>query len=52
MLVWLDLSGNSKVLLSRGRLPWFISPAASPDGRTLVYTQQFFDVNYFRLEHF
>ena len=52
MLIWLDLAGNSKVLLNKGYRPWFISPAASPDGRTLVYSQQFFDANDFLLEHF
>jgi hypothetical protein len=52
MLLWLDLAGNSKVLINRGPHPWFISPAASPDGRTLVYSQQFFDANTFLLEHF
>jgi eukaryotic-like serine/threonine-protein kinase len=52
MLLWLDLAGNSKVLINKGRVPWFISPAASPDGRTLVYTQQFSESNIFLLEHF
>jgi eukaryotic-like serine/threonine-protein kinase len=52
MLLWLDLAGNSKVLINKGPHPWFISPAASPDGRTLVYSQQFFDANTFLLEHF
>ena len=52
MLIWLDLGGNSKTLINRGPHPWFISPAASPDGRTLVYSQQFFDANTFLLEHF
>ena len=52
MLIRLDLAGNSKTLINRGPHPWFISPAASPDGRTLVYSQQFFDANTFLLEHF
>jgi hypothetical protein len=52
MLLWLDLAGNSKVLVNKGRTPWFIDPAASPDGRTLVYTQQFSESNIFLLEHF
>jgi len=52
MLIWFDLAGNSKVLLNKGHHPWFINPAASPDGRTLVYTQQFSDDNSFLLEHF
>jgi eukaryotic-like serine/threonine-protein kinase len=52
MLLWLDLAGNSKVLINKGRIPWFINPAASPDGRTLVYTQQFSESNIFLFEHF
>ncbi|MGA2859914.1 MAG: protein kinase [Candidatus Sulfotelmatobacter sp.] len=52
MLIWLDLAGNSKILLNKGHIPWFINPTASPDGRTLVYTQQFFEANDFLLEHF
>jgi eukaryotic-like serine/threonine-protein kinase len=52
MLIWLDLAGNSKVLINKGRIPWFNDPAASPDGRTLVYSRQFFDLNIFLLEHF
>jgi serine/threonine protein kinase/Tol biopolymer transport system component len=52
MLVWLDLAGKSKILINKGHIPWFINPAASPDGRTLVYSQQFSDNNIFLLEHF
>lgn len=52
MLIWLDLAGNSKVLINKGHHPWFISPVASPDYRMLVYSQQFAESNVFLLEHF
>jgi len=52
MLIWLDLTGKSRVLLNRGRYPWFINPVASPDGHMLVYSHQYNDDNYYLLEHF
>jgi eukaryotic-like serine/threonine-protein kinase len=50
-LIWQDLAGNSKTLATRG-VPWFIAPSASPDGHSLVYSQQFNEANAFLLEHF
>jgi eukaryotic-like serine/threonine-protein kinase len=50
-LIWLDLGGNSKTLVSR-KTPWFIAPSASPDGHALVYSQQFSEANVVLLEHF
>jgi dipeptidyl aminopeptidase/acylaminoacyl peptidase len=51
-LGWVDLTGKSKVLANRGRNPWFMDPAASPDGRMLAYSQQFNEANIVLLEHF
>jgi hypothetical protein len=51
VLAWVDLQGKSKVLSSKS-LPWFIYPVASPNGRTLAYTEQFGESDLVLLEHF
>jgi hypothetical protein len=52
MLLWIDLTGKSKILANKGRVPWYITPVASPDGHMLAYTEQFQEGNAFLLEHF
>jgi len=51
VLAWVSLDGKSKVLAHKA-LPWYISPVASPDGRTLAYTEQFGESDLVLLEHF
>jgi eukaryotic-like serine/threonine-protein kinase len=51
ILGWVSLDGKSKVLAHK-EPPWYISPVASPDGRTLAYTEQFGESDKVLLEHF
>lgn len=51
VLAWVSLDGKSKVLAHKA-IPWYISPVASPDGRTLAYTEQFSESDLVLLEHF
>ncbi|MGD0892683.1 MAG: protein kinase [Terracidiphilus sp.] len=51
VLAWVSLDGKSKTLAHRA-LPWYFSPVASPDGRTLAYTEQFGESDKVLLEHF
>lgn len=50
-ILWLDLSGKSKVIVSKG-LPYYFAVVPSPDGRFLAYTQQTAESNASLLENF
>ena len=52
IVMWLDLSGKSKVIASKGPVPYYTSLLPSPDGRFLAYTEQTMDSNAFLLENF
>ena len=51
-LLAIDLSGKSRVLLSRPRGQTIYDPRVSPDGHSLAYSQQFTESNAYLLENF
>ncbi len=48
----LDLSGKSKIIASKGPVPYYNSLLPSPDGRFLAYTEQTEETNAILLENF
>jgi eukaryotic-like serine/threonine-protein kinase len=51
-ILWLDLSGKSKIIASKGPVPYYTRLLPSPDGRFLAYTEQTTESNAFLLENF
>jgi serine/threonine protein kinase/Tol biopolymer transport system component len=51
-LARLDLNGNFRVLLDRGRNQWIGRVTAAPDGHCLAFAQQSFENNAWLLENF
>jgi serine/threonine protein kinase len=51
-ILWLDLSGKSKIIASKGPVPYYTALLPSPDGRFLAYTEQIAESNAILLENF
>jgi eukaryotic-like serine/threonine-protein kinase len=51
-LTRVDLNGKTHLLLDRGRNQWLGFLRPSPDGRSLAFTQQTFQMNVWLLENF
>jgi serine/threonine protein kinase/Tol biopolymer transport system component len=51
-ILWMDLSGKSKIIASKGPVPYYTSLLPSPDGRFLAYTEETHESNAFLLENF
>jgi eukaryotic-like serine/threonine-protein kinase len=48
----MDLSGKSKIIASKGPVPYYTSLLPSPDGHFLAYTEETHESNAFLLENF
>jgi hypothetical protein len=51
-LARLDLNGNFRVLLDRGRNQWIGRVTAAPDGHRVAFAQQSFQDNAWLLENY
>jgi hypothetical protein len=51
-ILWMDLSGKSKIIASKGPVPYYTSLLPSPDGHFLAYTEETHESNAFLLENF